>query len=634
MAHRLLPVTKFVGGMANDDKEGIANSASRVVALDHRKKSTSLTHTPKLRLDADQTIVTDLVVGGCRVADGTDYFIGDTGRFYKRTVGGTWSLIGTLASASAKGILYRDDADAIYLTETNGTVARYWPVSGSPIAATLVDPWCGTVVDSTRTGGATTYTTPVAIAETAANKLSWQPTCSPVYSAKLKVVAKGTGNWTVTLHDDTDTVLATKTIANASLTNGILNEFVFSSLITQYVRPNARTYHLHVTSTVADGTVQTTTVSDFSTADYETWAQRLETTRNGLHPIGQVAQYTLYGNGRYVAVHEPLTNAPSRLEFLSHRLVLPPGYECTWFSQYGELVAIGAEKRSSDNTSRFQDGKVFLWDGTSVAYLRFVNAPSGSPYSGWTADGILYYLIGGKIKGYAGDQPVTIHDFPGTDHEFSDATSYLINYPYMATIRDEVALLGFPSETNNTTAEVALYTYGTINKNHPQSFGIFGYISTGSKLYTASNNLRIGFVGTFGDTTYVSWRDDSQTVGHKYGVDIVDNSSDPAALAQWESLRFDADITAKKKKAIGLLVTFETLPSGCTITPKYELDRGSWVTGDAVTPSSADPTMARLMWGDRWKELKFGFDSTATTITPRITSLLLIYDDMSEEKQI
>jgi len=415
------------------------------------------------------------------------------------------------------------------------------------------------------------------------------------------------------------------------------NEFVFPTPISVYVKPNARTYHYHIfvpSISAFPNQIQTSTANDFSTADYEFWARRLETTRNGLHPIGQVAQYTLYGNGRYVAVHEPLTNAPSKLEFLSHKLVLPPGYECTFFSQYGEIVAIGAEKRSSSNSARFLDGKVFLWDPTTAStYSRFANVPSGSPFSGWTADGLLYYIVNGKIKAYAGDLPATIHDFPGTDVEFSDASSYLINYPYMATNRNEISIVGYPSETNIPTAEVAVYSYGQNDKNHPQSFGIDCYISTGTHFWTSGNNLRIGMVQTFGDSTYITWRDDSQTAGQRYGVDVIDNSSDPVALASVESLIFDGNLTYKAKGAVGVIVTFATLPAGASVTAKYKRDReDNWHYGTPVTSASADPRQAKVMWGLDWREVEFGFDSTATTITPKITGIFWIYDDRSEHK--
>lgn len=627
---RDLVTTRFAGGEANDDKEGTQSSVAKLVGLEHRKHATRLTLKPKGRQDANQAIVTDLPVGAARVANGDTYFIGDTGRFYKRTVAGAYSLIGTLASASAKGILYRDDADAIYLTQVNGSVARYWPLSGSPVAASLTDPWCGNVVDQNRTSGATTYTTPVAIAETAANKFSFQPQCSPQYSTKVKVVAKGTGNWTLTLHDDANNNLGAATIANGSLTNGALNEFILPVAVSEYVKPNARTYHVHVTSTVADGTLQTATAADLSTADYETWAKRLETTRNGLHPIGQIAQYTLYGNGRYVAVHEPLTNSPDKLEFLSHKIVLPPGYECTGFSQYGELVAVTAEKRSSDNTARFQDGKIFVWDATASNYNYFVNVPSGSPYSPWTSDGILYYIVSGKIKAYNGSQPVTIHNMPGADPEYTDQTTYAVNYPYMATIRNEVAVVGWPSETNNPNAETALYSYGTIDKNYSPSFARDGYISSGTKFNNGSNNLRLGMVMTFGDDTFIGWRDDSQAVGHRYGIDLIDNFSDPVASASLESLKIDFGLIQKQKTIEGVIVTFEALPAGATVTPKYKPDRaGAWVMGSTA---GAGSKVARFMFQHRVYEVEYGFDVTATTTTPVITGHVLAYDNGAQEQ--
>lgn len=638
MATLPLAITKFVGGMANDEKEGIPFSAARVEALEFRKRSTSMTHKPKPRQVANQSIVTDLIVGGCRVANGDEYFIGDNGRFYKVTIATGWSLVGQIGAGSAKGLLYREDADAIYLTSIN-TVSRYWPVSGNPIAATLQEGWLGPVVDSTRTGGAATYALPSGIDESATGKISWQPACSPMYSVKLKVVAKGTSaNWTVTLHDDANTTLATKTVNNASLANGALNEFVFSSLISQYVKPNARTYHIHISASDLTGTptAQVTTASDFSTADYETYAQRLEAPHNQLHPIGQVAQYTLIGNGRYVAVHEPLTNTPDKLEFLSHKLVLPPGYEVTGFGQYGEQTAISAEKRTTDSTARLQDGKIFLWDPTTAGtYSTYIMVPSGSPFTPFTADGLLLYVVNGKLKAYAGAQPATLHDFPGTNVEFTKESVYTVNYPYTATMRDEVTLVGFPSETSSTNAEFGVYSYGTINKDHSPSFGIDFHISTGTRFYTAQNNLRIGMVLTLGDSTYVSWRDDSQAVGERYGMDVVDNFSDPAPFATWESLKFDANFIPKPKKADGMCVTFEALPAGATVTAKYKLDRADdWTYSETITSTSNDPTIVTIRFGNKWKECEFGFDSTATTVTPRITSVNWIYDDLREEKKI
>ncbi len=62
------------------------------------------------------------------------------------------------------------------------------------------------------------------------------------------IAAKGTGDWTVTIHDSTNTVVRSKTIANADIVAGQF-EFIFDEIWRPLL--NAE-YHIHVTSTVAD----------------------------------------------------------------------------------------------------------------------------------------------------------------------------------------------------------------------------------------------------------------------------------------------------------------------------------------------------------------------------------------------
>ena len=108
-----------------------------------------------------------------------------------------------------------------------------------------------------------TYTPPVAISETATNKQTFVPTKSKMTRIGVFPVLKGTGNWTVTVHDASNVVQASITIANASLTNGAVNYFNVPCNLTAL-----GTYHFHVTSTVADGTVKVTTLNDLETVSY------------------------------------------------------------------------------------------------------------------------------------------------------------------------------------------------------------------------------------------------------------------------------------------------------------------------------------------------------------------------------
>jgi hypothetical protein len=140
-----------------------------------------------------------------------------------------------------------------------------------------------------RTGGTATtgYTVPIALDEN--QYCSFLPDIEPFYSIKVNVVTVGTGNLVLKLHDGTNTELASVTIAAGSFGVG-LNEFVFSSQIRALVKPNARTYHWHITSTVANTVIAASTASavgfnQLNTADYELWAYRLVDTVNNFHPM-------------------------------------------------------------------------------------------------------------------------------------------------------------------------------------------------------------------------------------------------------------------------------------------------------------------------------------------------------------
>lgn len=111
-----------------------------------------------------------------------------------------------------------------------------------------------------------TYTPPVAISEAATDKLTFTPSSvakGKIFRIAIYVVAKGTGDWTLTLHDASNTVLRSYTIANTNLTNGDFNYF---SIPYEWT---SGALHFHVTSTVADGTLKANTAGDLSTASYK-----------------------------------------------------------------------------------------------------------------------------------------------------------------------------------------------------------------------------------------------------------------------------------------------------------------------------------------------------------------------------
>lgn len=607
----------FVGGTSTDLKIGTKSSFAYSRSLDFRKKPSQMSVLPGATL-VSGAVVNDLVQDMVQVADGTRYALGSSGNLYKISTAGTWTTAGTVADG-AYGLIYRQDLDAIYIASTT-YASLYYPVSSSPtlsIAQYGVSKSLST--RATSSGGAFTYSPAVALVEGTTDKRGFTSDIEPLYSVKINVTVKGTGNFTLTLHDGLNTVLGTSTISNANLIVG-LNEFVFSTPVRMLVDPsgngNGRSYHLHLTSTVADGKVATSTASDFSAGDYEIWANRFVNPNNAMHPGVNFLNYVCFGNERYLSVWEPLSDTPGNSEWQRHKLIFPPGYEVCGIAANNEYLAIACERRSTSASKTFQDGKIFFWDGVSAGYNFFVDCPEGAPYGIHTYHNSIYYISGTALYQWAGAQPVKVQTMPNTDSEYSNSADQTFVYPRAMTVRRNVLLLGYPSQTSNQSLEYGIYSWGAVDKDYPSSFG-YSYISSntqtsGVRNNNGSNNLRIGMIKNFTDQLYISWRDDSATPN--YGVDLVDNTSTPATTASWESVIFDGGAVYKQKSALRFRVSFNALPAGAIVTPKYKVERGSWVNGTAVSTTGA--TNAYIYFpSKRYYEIQVGFEITGSPTT-------------------
>lgn len=623
MAKEVISVIENHGGLAPDLKQGPKHSFAYSRHVDFRKSPTSLTILPKT-VKETSTTVTGLITEMIQLPSGKMVAIDSSGGVYTRTTGASWSKNGTTLTDTAAGMVYNLQHDTIYIPGLNylhsitNADGRF---SGGSF--TVNSSAIGPITDQSATNSTNTYTTTGSITETAAHKLEITPTIEPMYSLKLWVTTKGSVSITVTMHDNANNTLGTVTKLAADITNAALNEFIFTTPVRTTVAPNASDYHFHVThSSGTASTIGCATASDLSTARFETWVNPFVNPTNGLHPAKDFLQYIMIGNERYVAAWEPISqSAPSTTEFRRHRLVFPTGYQVTSMAVWNEYLAVACEKRSSSATNEFQDGKIFFWDGISVTWNFPIDVPEGSPYGLYSHKNVLYWFAGGSLWAWAGGTPVKLRQMPYTDTEYTDTDTYIVNYPNTMAVRNGILLAGFPSETSSTTIEHGLYSYGARNKDYDDSFGYSYTISTGTR---TNGTLRIGVVKSFGDKLFVSWRDNTS-----YGVDIVDPDSDPFSTAVWESRILDNGRTDKTKEAVHMVITYDTLPSGATVTPKYKIDRGAWVTGTAGTAGS---TSIKLNINKRYREMQLGMDLVATTATPTITSVTLVYETLASER--
>ena len=629
---QVLGMSGFSGGMTvSDEKQGVRNSFLDAQSIDFRKRPSQLSVLPQTSNIGKN--LGDLVTAMEQVSDGSRYALGNNGYVYKVSTSNVVTNVGNIKDAGGSGMIYRQDIDRVILTGTKSASSLY-PISNNPKlepskygVSKSTDPAAG------RDGGMLTYTLSTSIDESEINLCKFTPDIEPLYSLKIFIKTAGTGDVTVTVHDDANNSLGTSTIVAANIQAGEFNEFVFSTPVRMLVKPGARILHFHVTSTVADTVILTKVASDMSQANFEMWADRFVQPNNGLHPAIQFQQYNCFGNERYLSVWEPLADDPSNLEWNRHRLTFPAGNEVCGLALYDEFVAIATEKRSTSSTREFQEGKIFFWDGGSTTYNYFIDVPEGAPYGLFSYKNVLYWFAGGAWWGYAGGKPTKIKTFPNTDSEYSNTSDYTVIYPNMSTVRRGILLMGYPSETSNQSIKHGVYSWGAVEKNYPDTFGYSYPISTGTTTNNGSNNLRIGMVKNFGDTLYVGWRDDSNTdAATKYGLDAVNNSSTPFETAYIESLIFDNGVAWKEKKAVAVLATFKEVPSGATLYLKYKVNReSSWKISEGITSGKK----AKFNINKRFYELQFGMNiAISGTTTPEVTFLGLEFDDLRNEGSV
>jgi len=136
MAKKVLVQKYFNGGISDSSREGLRGAFFFAKNLNIFSEPTELTLMPASAKESG-AIVVDLVkwiVSGTPY-DTNTYAIGDTGKFYKRTSAGSWSVLQTTSNCVGQGMEMFNDY--IYYTQ-NTQIGRYGLLSGTP---TFTDAW-------------------------------------------------------------------------------------------------------------------------------------------------------------------------------------------------------------------------------------------------------------------------------------------------------------------------------------------------------------------------------------------------------------------------------------------------------------------------------------------------------------
>jgi hypothetical protein len=667
----------FTGGVSISNKLGVANSFYKSRNLDFRSDPAQMSVLPAP--SALSTTLSDLPLAIDQDLNGVRWMVGDKGYIYKVDTSNVISVVGEMSEAGSAGLLYNQVTDQLYIPGQT-KVSMYGQVTtgnpGQPIfrngtfaqsvsinngTTQIYDPLTGNFDGALRsvasTSSGTTYPVPTTLTETSGQFCVFSPDIEPGYSISVFISVKGTGDYTLTLHDSQNNPLASTTITNANIVAGQLNEFVFGSqirvLVGGGIASGAANYHWHLTSTATGATIAVVPLSygssatgDFMSA-YMTWsAYRLVQTANGWHPTAlfNVAtgtgngQALCIGNGQYLSTYNFSNDgSPDNNSWIRHQLVFKTGYEVCGLSTNNNQLVIAVERRSKNASRNFQDGALYFWDGTTPQPTSIIDMPMGAPYGLTSIGNVTYFTVAGSLYAWSGGTTVIkVRKIAYQNTDYLGVSDSTIVNPNMFTSRYNILLLGYPSSSTNVNIDYGIWSWGAVEITFPNSFGYSYQQSHGFLNNNTSgiSNLKIGMNQNFVDTLYTSW---SYTEGGvtTYGIDILDNNSTAATSGTWESLIFDGGSRFKQKYANRVKVSFTPLPAGAIVTPYYKLNRGAKVSQSSVNTTNATDALIEI--NQRCHEISYGFDFTmpiGLTIPPDFTGITLEIDPTQSEVDV
>ncbi len=601
-------VSDFSGGLAStSQKKDIANAARFTKAVNPWEDPAYLTLSRTATKKSSTTVATlpHWMVDGS--PNNTDRYVYDSGgKIYTVNSSDAFTLSRTVSGGGGEGLgIYANRLLYAQATE----LGSYYPLDNSPsFVDSFASWWIASQLTTTGGGtGATDYSTTTSINEGATHRQTFTATYDPIKNIIIDVDVVGSGDWTVTLHNTNNDSLGTSTIVNGSMSTGDVT-FTLSSV----GRPKpGEEHHFHVTTTVADGGVDTDVATDLEGAEFTvTYGTLLSAT---FHPIVTHLNIVAIGNGNYVATYDDATYNPNKIQ-------LPKGFEIRAMAKTDEFLVMEAFKGSS--IRKAEAAKRFYWDGVSSTFNYSTDITIGAGNALGTTQNQLVGVYGHRGAIYKGDalEQATaevpklvrgkyVEVFPGAIDEYEGRT-----------------LIGYAGATDDTSGlEMGVYEHGSKDSRLPKVLNMSYVVSTGT---TQDSNLKVSMVKVFGQDIYIGWQDGAST----YGVDKIALGDGALATgAEWNSLIFDAGDPEKFMQAIKVEVAFEALTSGQSITPKYKLDRtSSFTTGTAA--STVGDTEVSVYINTLCKEAEFGMNIASSSNTfPKIVSIKYIYDDLSQE---
>ena len=483
-------------------------------------------------------------------------------------------------------------------------------------------------IDQQYTTTGSTYAVPTAISETLANQLPFTPQYDPQSAMDLDISGKGTGDWTVTIHDKLNNVIATSTIANASMASSGTQKFIFSPAWRINI---GHSYHAHITSTVNDGTIVTSSSNKLQNngsvvAVFTTYYQILVTDTFS-HPMMRWLNYLVIGNERYLATWDGAFYQPNLIAF-------PPGIHIRCLGVWGAYLVAGGWQEpisGTPNVYDFPKGVLYFWDGISLTFNFSIDIPEGQVNAIYGMDADLYYIAGWKadLMYYHGTFANQSGAFNGTKVKripYLERGSYIETYPQAMCMWQGLLYFGMGGNSDSTAFPRNIYSWGTLYPAYPQILTSDYVISTGNN----GSTVNIGLVFPVGKKLLIGWKD-----GLAYGADIIDPASGvyykegylQTTLQDMGSVWHNDLITKVRADHLAL-------QGNETVTVGAYLDRSSTIIdADSITDTSGRFTVMPLENGrvyEQMTQVTLGGDGTSS---PTVLALQASQNKLDDESQ-
>ncbi len=477
-----------LGGLSDGKFSGIKNSVYKMIGFDLHTTPRLLRVRQKLTKNSGITVnefVKKIVV----CTDGNSYhFSSVSGKIWKRTSAGAWSLVYTTealegepaqscACMGAKEYgkyIYWATKDRLFRTPVSnafGATAEY--VDDLNEDSGNYDPL--TIVLS--------YAPPTSISESAVNKLDLTFTEDSIAYIALYKYSGSSGTITLTVHDQSDSSIASKTINVSDMFNRTL--FIFSSPIAVN---RTKTYHMHVTKSVGgDGVIYSGTANDLSTVEYKVFYPA----NNTWKPMEEVNNVLFIGDGHYVHQVDGET-------FSKQALDLPKLYTITCMNKLDTDLLIGTYI-----SSIIAKSAVFRWNTWSVSWSNSDEIDEVGVNAFLPADNMVFVHAGtaGNIYSYDG---VRLDLWRRVDGEYSSTGQITVNPSAVANIEGQT-LFGISNVTGNPV-EQGVFVLGRHSKNYPYVIDLSYPISQRLSSALVMSGVEIGAIAVVGSEVLVAWR--------------------------------------------------------------------------------------------------------------------------------